>query len=138
MEHFFGMAFWIFTLSVTLSGCRPTPKMDLNLPLLQTVKCPADTTFYSPENTEPECFTSALECVFKELNGIARWECDDDSERIDQALEALDEMIDQRKRNTSSVPTNAKQCACEKLPVLSFDGFLKKYKTLIEQINSID
>ncbi|MEQ2224726.1 hypothetical protein ILYODFUR_010439 [Ilyodon furcidens] len=90
-----------------------------------------DSEFYTPKPTETKCFKSALECIYKELNGTARTECEDPNHRIDEGLESLEIKIDDL-----NLTTNLPECACELWTQTSFSEFLDNYKSLLQRENA--
>lgn len=56
--------------------------------------------------TQEECFTTALECLKKELNGTVKAECNDDNDYIGQGVKVLQIMIKktQEKNHVSISP----------------------------------
>uniref|UniRef100_A0A3B3YNC2 Interleukin n=1 Tax=Poecilia mexicana TaxID=48701 RepID=A0A3B3YNC2_9TELE len=141
MEHFMRIGFWIFTLSVTLSDCHPVSDCrqpnhisDYNFVFMRNLTCEEDGTFYTPESVDEKCYKSALECIYKELEGTAQKECHDPDDRIQQGLEALKFKI--KKMTDNTAPPNPSACACEAWPQMSFTKFLEKYESLLEKENA--
>ncbi|XP_042275102.1 interleukin-15-like [Thunnus maccoyii] len=133
MEHFIRIAFW----TVALFGClqaKPVVPSDWNFDSLRNeVNCLSDSTFYTPKNVKEKCFTTALDCAMRELDGTARIECDDPHGHINDMVETMITEIE--KRNKTFPLTNSSECACEGLPETSFQDFLKETKSLFQQIN---
>uniref|UniRef100_A0A3P9NJH7 Interleukin n=1 Tax=Poecilia reticulata TaxID=8081 RepID=A0A3P9NJH7_POERE len=129
MEHFMRIAFWIFTLSVTLSDCHPISGCnfipDFNIEFMKKLTCVSN--FLPNILNIFKCHQSALECIYIELNGTAQHECDDPERRIEEGLEAL------KRKMPNNTPS---ACACEKWPQKSFTEFLERYKSLLEKENA--
>ncbi|KAM9741233.1 uncharacterized protein il2 [Menidia menidia] len=131
MEHFIRTAFWIVTLSVTLSGCHPLYFLQMNydIELMKEITCVEGSQFYSPVDVEPECITAALLCVHGELKTIID-ECEDINKRTLQANETLSHKIEGRGGTNQEVP---KGCECEVWPQKPLGKFLEDYRTLLQQ-----
>uniref|UniRef100_A0AAQ6IMH8 SWIM-type domain-containing protein n=1 Tax=Anabas testudineus TaxID=64144 RepID=A0AAQ6IMH8_ANATE len=95
----------------------------------------------TPDNVKEECFTTALECLKKELNGTVKAECNDDNDYIGQGVKVLQIMIKktQEKNHVSISPhyaLNSSECSCERWSETSFSEFLNKTEDLCEHIYS--
>uniref|UniRef100_A0A3Q2EIC2 Interleukin n=1 Tax=Cyprinodon variegatus TaxID=28743 RepID=A0A3Q2EIC2_CYPVA len=127
MEHLMKIAFWIFTFSATLSGCNPVPKLHMSDFRID---------FMDRSVTCAECFTSALECIFKEL-GVAAHDCHGQNEHIMMGLGTLKLKIDQLKEKSSTLgPTSDLECVCEAWDQANFTVFLNNYETLLQEDNT--
>uniref|UniRef100_A0AAQ6IU03 Interleukin n=1 Tax=Anabas testudineus TaxID=64144 RepID=A0AAQ6IU03_ANATE len=82
----------------------------------------------TPDNVKEECFTTALECLKKELNGTVKAECNDDNDYIGQGVKPMDESI--------KFALNSSECSCERWSETSFSEFLNKTEDLCEHIYS--
>uniref|UniRef100_A0A3B5RDM4 Interleukin n=1 Tax=Xiphophorus maculatus TaxID=8083 RepID=A0A3B5RDM4_XIPMA len=130
MENFMRIAFWIFTLSVTLSDCHPTlPNIisDFNIKFMKKLAC---VSIFFPNILN---IFSVLECIFIELNGTAAVECEDPEDRIGDGLTTLQRKIDTMTNDPA--PSNPSACACERWPQKSFIEFLETYESLLQKEN---
>ncbi|XP_068561394.1 interleukin-15 [Cebidichthys violaceus] len=135
MGCFMGIPFWIL-----LSGCLLTQSVPIEefrvLNELKLITCPPDTTLYAPTNVEPQCVTTALDCVFRELGGRAKKECENSEEDINDVLEILDDRIKTRLSKGHAL-TNSTECACERWPEKSLSDFVTAVNRLFQIENSL-
>uniref|UniRef100_A0A4W6BP12 Interleukin n=1 Tax=Lates calcarifer TaxID=8187 RepID=A0A4W6BP12_LATCA len=133
MEHFIRIAFWIVTISSCLQA-KSIRLEDLGIKRLRTeITCEQNSAFYTPENVEvrPDCLTTALDCVQKELAGTVKEECDGQKIYIEQAIEFF-ERVHQEQEATR----NASQCQCERWPQKPFLKFLDQIESLLQLVES--